>query len=152
MTFFVTILQNLIGQPSEIERRGLSVDYILHKLNVLTMANLADERKLTQLQMAELFMFLEDIKYPSIFRATVIKRTNGEIRTFNCRLGVKKFEKGGSMTYDPREKKLVTVCDLDLVKEGKNPYRNINLDAIIEATIEGETFTNIEVAAHANHD
>lgn len=57
-----------------------------------------------------------------IFTVTFVKK-NGEIRTMNCRLGVKKHLKGGQKKYDKAN--LITVYDL--VKKG---YRTINLETV----------------------
>jgi len=62
-----------------------------------------------------------------IFTATIIKRTNGERREMNCRLGVTKYV---------AKKNLVTVFDMQ-----KKAYRMINIDGLEALKIDGEEFT-----------
>lgn len=60
-----------------------------------------------------------------IFSVKFVKRTNNEIRTMNCRLGVTKHLKGGEQGYDPKDHNLITVWDLQ-----KKAYRSINLETV----------------------
>lgn len=62
-----------------------------------------------------------------IMTVKFIKRTNGEIRVMNCRLGVTSHLRGGAQTYDPKSRSLLTVFDMQ-----KGQYRNINLDNVLE--------------------
>ena len=64
------------------------------------------------------------------FTVTFIKRTTGETRVMNARLGVKAYLKGGELPYDPNEKNLIPVYD---VKTGG--YRMISGDSIIHLKI-----------------
>lgn len=69
-----------------------------------------------------------------IFTVSFIKK-DGTLRKMNCRLGVTKHLKGGELAFDPKEYDLIPVFDLQ-----KNAYRMINLDSLVEITINGETF------------
>ena len=69
-----------------------------------------------------------------IITVDFIKRTTGELRTMNCRLGVRKHLKGGELAYDPKEKGLITVFDMQ-----KAGYRSIATESIQRITIGGET-------------
>ena len=71
-----------------------------------------------------------------IFTATIIKRTNGERREMNCRLGVSKYVTGEGLKFDPTKKNLITVFDMQ-----KNGYRMINIDGLEALKIDGEEFT-----------
>lgn len=71
-----------------------------------------------------------------IFTVTFVKRTSGEVRKMNCRKGVSKGITGEGHKFDPQEKKLVCVWDLQ-----KSGYRMISLDSIISIKMEGEEFT-----------
>lgn len=62
-----------------------------------------------------------------IMTVKFVKRTTGEVRVMNCRLGVKVHLKGGVQAYDPKTKNLLTVFDMQ-----KGAYRNINLDQVLE--------------------
>lgn len=72
-----------------------------------------------------------------IFSITFIKRTTGELRLMHARRGVKAHLKGGTLPYDPIEKGLVTVYDLD-----KEAYRTIPAENVTEIRHHGkkETF------------
>ena len=70
-----------------------------------------------------------------IFTVIFKKRTNGEIRTINCRFDVKSHLRGGELKYSPKEKNLMIVFDMQ-----KQDYRSINLDSIIEIKVDGQTF------------
>lgn len=70
-----------------------------------------------------------------------IKRTTGELRTMNCRTGVKKHLKGGVLGYDREEHKLIGVYDM--VSGG---YRSIPIENIRKVTAGGKT---VEVEAVA---
>jgi hypothetical protein len=71
----------------------------------------------------------------TIFSVTFRKRTDGTIREMVCRTGVKAHLKGGEKKFDDREKKLLTVYDVQ-----KNGYRSIPLDAIIRVKIHGKVY------------
>jgi hypothetical protein len=60
-----------------------------------------------------------------IFTVTFIKRTTGEARTMNCRMGVTKHLKGGSKPYNDKDHGLITVWDLQA-----KGYRCIPLESI----------------------
>jgi hypothetical protein len=66
----------------------------------------------------------------TIFHIVFIKRTNGEVRHMNCRLGVSKGVTGKGMAYDPIEKGLLTVYDTD-----KRGYRTVPVDGVVCAKI-----------------
>lgn len=70
-----------------------------------------------------------------IFTVTFIKRTNGERRVMNCRLGVKAYLAGGEPAYDFVAKNLLPVYDVK-----KNGYRSIPLDAVEGIKAEGQTY------------
>lgn len=61
------------------------------------------------------------------FTVKFVKRSTGELRTMNCRLGVTKHLKGGTKSYNDKDHKLVTVYDLK--SEG---YRCIALEGVTE--------------------
>jgi len=69
------------------------------------------------------------------FTVEFIKRTTGELRTMNCRLGVKKFLRGGKMAYSPAEKQLLTVFDMKA-----KSYRTIPVEGIQRVSVGGQTF------------
>lgn len=66
---------------------------------------------------------------------TFKKRTTGEMRTMNCRLGVTKHLKGGDPAYDARAKGLICVYDVDA-----KGYRSISTESITTLVIDGRTY------------
>lgn len=68
-----------------------------------------------------------------------IKRTTGEKRVMNCRLGVKKHLKGGELKYNPKDYDLLTTFDLV-----KGDYRCISLDSVLELKAAGITYSFAE--------
>lgn len=81
--------------------------------------------------------FLNFIKKSSgkIFSVTFVKRTTGEVRHMNCRLGVKSYLKGGELRFNPKKKNLIVVFDMQ-----KKAYRMINLDTAYEIIIEHKKY------------
>ncbi len=70
-----------------------------------------------------------------VFSARFEKRTTGEMRKINCRLGVTKHLKGGELKYKPAERNLVGVFDMQ-----KKGYRMIDVDGLTNLTVDGEEF------------
>lgn len=70
-----------------------------------------------------------------IFYCEFHKRSNGENRPMTARLHVKSHLKDGEKSYDPEEKDLITVFDMD-----KSAYRSINVPGLHELHAEGEEF------------
>ena len=70
-----------------------------------------------------------------IMTVTFSKRSTGERRVMNCRLGVKKHLKGGESKIGP-EHSLIIVYDLK-----KQGYRSIPIEGLESVKIHGETFT-----------
>jgi hypothetical protein len=68
-----------------------------------------------------------------IFSCHFIKRTDGTYREMVARLHVRKGVKGVGMSYNPREKDLITVFDMR-----KNAFRSIPLDNIRYLKVLGE--------------
>lgn len=73
--------------------------------------------------LSNLHEFLSD---GTIFTAIFVKRSTGEIREMNCRMGVKKHLKGGNKAYDEKEKGLLFVYDLK-----NEAYRSIPIENLL---------------------
>ena len=69
-----------------------------------------------------------------IFTVTFIKK-DGSTRVMNARLGVKAYLQGGSLPYNPEEKGLLPLFDIQI-----KSYRVINLRTITELTIGKKTY------------
>lgn len=69
-----------------------------------------------------------------VFTAEYVKR-DGTIREITCRLGVKKHLKGGTLKYNPLDKLLMVVFDMQ-----KKEYRMINLNTLRALKINGKQF------------
>jgi len=70
-----------------------------------------------------------------IFSVTFTKRTTGEVRQLNGRLGVQIGVKGVGMKYNPVERDLLPVYDIQ-----KKAFRMINLSSIKEVKFQGKTY------------
>tara|TARA_R110002012_G_scaffold145814_1_gene304113 strand:- start:1445 stop:1708 length:264 start_codon:yes stop_codon:yes gene_type:complete len=68
----------------------------------------------------------------TIFSVEFIKK-DGTVRTMTARLHVKKGVKGTGMAYNPIEKGLLPVWDMQ-----KNGFRMINLKTVTKLQIKGE--------------
>lgn len=66
-----------------------------------------------------------------IFSVTFTKK-DGTIRKMVCRLGVRKYLKGGEMKYSPQARNMLVVYDIQ-----KEDYRMINFDTITELKSQG---------------
>jgi hypothetical protein len=88
------------------------------KTNIMTTIN----ETLEQIQTAE----------NTIFSVTFEKK-DGTMRTMVARLNVKKGVNGKGMAYNPIEKGLLPVWDMQ-----KNAFRMINLKTVTELKIKGE--------------
>lgn len=67
-----------------------------------------------------------------IFHVNFIKKDGSE-RKMLCRTGVTKHLKGGELSYDPIEKGLLSVFDME-----KGEYRMVNLNTIITIKADGK--------------
>jgi hypothetical protein len=83
---------------------------------------------------------IADYDENNFFSVKFIKRTNNEVRTMVCRKGVKKFTKGGTLSFSPKEKNLVCVWDTQ-VEDQTKAYRMIALENILEVKIGGFEYT-----------
>jgi hypothetical protein len=84
--------------------------------------------------------FKEMVSDGKIFTVEFIKK-DGTVRKMNARLGVKKHLKGGSLAFDPSERNLLPVFDMQ--KEG---YRMINASTILTIKIGGKEIVLENVA------
>ena len=69
-----------------------------------------------------------------IFSAIFLKK-DGTVRHMKCRLNVSKGVNGKGMSYNPIEKGLLPVYDMD-----KNAFRMINMKTIMSLKVNGETY------------
>lgn len=67
-----------------------------------------------------------------------IKRTTGEVRTMNFRLGVAKYIKGVGLAYEPDQKGLMVVFDMHRHSPTDSGYRMIALEGVLEVRGEGK--------------
>ena len=68
----------------------------------------------------------------AFFGVEFIKRTTGELRVMNARLGVQKNLTGQGLKYDPVKKNLMVVFDT-----GVEDYRTINLESVQAVSVNG---------------
>jgi hypothetical protein len=80
-----------------------------------------------------------------IFSAIFIKK-DGTVREMNCRTGVKKYLRGGSLSYNPSD--YLNIPVFDLVKKA---YRTIKCDNLISFKLEGKMYkvvnTNVKTSS-----
>ena len=69
-----------------------------------------------------------------IFTITFIKK-DGSVRVMNARRGVKKGVKGVGMSYNPTEKDLVVVFDMQ-----KEAFRMVNAKTVLEIKADREYY------------
>lgn len=79
--------------------------------------------------------FIEKVRSGRVFTLEFIKRTNGDRRVMNCRLGVKAHVKGVGRTFDPKTKDLLGVFDMQ-----KQAYRFINLRDPLILRMDGKKY------------
>jgi hypothetical protein len=79
-----------------------------------------------------------------------IKRTDGNFRVMNCRVGVKRYVSGEGLRFDPVEKDLIQVFDVK-----KHAYRFVPIEGIVRVNANrcSYRFIPIEriVRVNANH-
>jgi hypothetical protein len=68
----------------------------------------------------------------NFFRACFVKK-DGTIREMTARFGVKKYLKGGELTYSPESRGYIVVFDVD-----KKEYRTINMDKLLYLRYNGK--------------
>ena len=66
-----------------------------------------------------------------VFSVVFLKK-DGSIRKMLCRFGVKKHLKGGKLTFNPLERNLLVVFDMQ-----KEAYRMINLETLMNIHMKG---------------
>ena len=66
-----------------------------------------------------------------VFSVVFLKK-DGSIRKMLCRFGVKKHLKGGKLTFNPLERNLLVVFDMQ-----KEAYRMINLETLMNINMIG---------------
>lgn len=76
------------------------------------------------------------------FARATFRKKDGEIRHMNFRLGVRKGVTGQGMAYNPEDRGLITVYDVQ-----KRAYRMINVEGLIEVRAAGQTWKVDNVAA-----
>jgi hypothetical protein len=84
-----------------------------------------EEQPLQNISKLEAAQKIRDTK-GRMFTVTFIKKSNGEKRVMNARLGVKAYLRGGVLPYDPNTKGLIPVYDIQA-----KDYKMINIQGII---------------------
>ena len=70
-----------------------------------------------------------------VFGVTFIKRTTGEERVMNARLGVKKGVTGEGLKFNPKDYALIPVYEMP-----KQQFRMINLEGLTQLNLEGKKY------------
>ena len=79
--------------------------------------------------------FLAKAKTGRFLTVSFIKRGDGSERVMNCRTGVTKGTKGGSIGYKPQEHRLLSVYDVKV-----RGFRMVNLEELLTASIGGRHY------------
>jgi len=75
-----------------------------------------------------------------IFSAVFTKK-DGEKRKMVCRRDVRKYVTGKGLKYNPEERSLITVYDMQKCKiNPERAYRNINLETLEQIKVKGITY------------
>ena len=69
-----------------------------------------------------------------VFSVVFLKK-DGSIRKMQCRFGVKKHLKGGKLAFNPLERNLLVVFDMQ-----KEAYRMINLETLMTINMKGTEY------------
>jgi hypothetical protein len=88
-------------------------------------SEIPEEQPLQNISKLEAAQKIRDTK-GKMFTVTFIKKSNGEKRTMNARLGVKAYLRGGVLPYDPNTKGLIPVYDIQ-----SKDYRMVNIQGIV---------------------
>ena len=83
-----------------------------------------------QVKRRDILNLLTDNK-GSIFSVVFLKK-DGTIRKMLCRFGVKKHLRGGKLAFNPLERALLVVFDMQ-----KEAYRMINLETLMSISMKG---------------
>ena len=70
-----------------------------------------------------------------VFGVTFIKRTTGEVRTMQARLGVKKGVTGEGLKFNPKDYALIPVNEMPMQQ-----FRMVNLEGLTNLSIEGKKY------------
>jgi hypothetical protein len=70
-----------------------------------------------------------------IFKVVFVKRSNSQIREMLCRTGVSRNIKGAGLKFEPSERNLLNVYDVQ-----EKEYRFINLDSVIAIKTGGQKY------------
>jgi hypothetical protein len=88
-------------------------------------SEIPEEQPLQNISKLEAAQKIRDTK-GRMFTVTFIKKSNGEKRVMNARLGVKAYLRGGVLPYDPNTKGLIPVYDIQA-----KDYKMINIPGIV---------------------
>lgn len=97
-------------------------------------SEIPEEQPLQNISKLEAAQKIRDTK-GRMFTVTFIKKSNGEKRVMNARLGVKAYLRGGVLPYDPNTKGLIPCYDVQ-----KKDYTMINIPGIINLKVGGAEY------------
>jgi hypothetical protein len=100
-------------------------------------SEIPEEQPLQNISKLEAAQKIRDTK-GRMFTVTFIKKSNGQKRVMNARLGVKAYLRGGVLPYDPNTKGLIPCYDVQ-----KKDYTMINIPGIINLKVGGVEYNVI---------
>jgi hypothetical protein len=80
--------------------------------------------------------FLEETSNKKVFSVTFVKRTTGQVRKMNAMRGVRKGVKGVGHSFNPSEKGLLCVYDMQI-----QDFRFVNLEDVISFKANRKSFS-----------
>jgi len=87
--------------------------------------------------------FIEKTANGKIFTISFYKRSDGNLRVMNCRRNVQKGVTGKGLKFDPKEKNLLVVYDMQKITEGKDEkgaFRMVNLSDLQSLKMDGKSY------------
>ena len=100
-------------------------------------SEIPEEQPLQNISKLEAAQKIRDTK-GRMFTVTFIKKSNGQKRVMNARLGVKAYLRGGVLPYDPNTKGLIPCYDVQ-----KKDYTMINIPGIVNLKVGGVEYNVI---------
>lgn len=80
--------------------------------------------------------FLKETSNKKVFSVTFVKRTTGQVRKMNAMRGVRKGVKGVGHSFNPSEKGLLCVYDMQI-----QDFRFVNLEDVISFKANRKSFS-----------
>lgn len=101
------------------------------------------QKRITVEEAKQILNGIAELKSPAIFSVGFIKRTTGEMRHMTAAFKVSKGVKGVGLRFNPNDRGLFTVHDMQLASKGTDPSkckRMINLEGLRYIKFKGNIY------------